>query len=170
SKGKALTASVASAVAGERVTFTAKRPTAKKFRALKAKKQRTARLVLQRRDSKKWRSVESAKLRTKKKVTFTSAVPKGAKSAVSYRVRAVVGKKQYDAGELRLKVVPQRLVVVPSGDDAEAAVTYASSLTPVRTGRKVVVERYADGAWSQVASAGARATAVNLSAPAVHYP
>lgn len=169
-KAKALTASVAPAVAGERITFTAKRPKTKKFRALKAKKQRKARLVLQRRDGKKWRSVARTQLKSKKKVTFDSRVPTKAKKAVRYRVRAVVGKKQYAAGSLRLKVAPQRLAVAPSSTNAEADVTYASRLTPVRAGREVVLERWADGAWSTVEGAALQSAAVNLSAPALNYP
>jgi glycerophosphoryl diester phosphodiesterase len=169
-KKRLLSASVSPAVAGERVTFTARRPTAKRFRALAPKKQRTVRLVLQRRDGKAWRTVAKKPLKAKKQVRFTSALPAGAKGQVRYRTRAVVGKKTYAGGAVAVKVVAQRLAVQPSDDDADADITYAATLTPARAGRTVVVERYLDGAWSQVATASARATTVDLTVAAERYP
>ncbi|QCC76390.1 hypothetical protein [Nocardioides daphniae] len=61
--------------------------------------------MLQRRDGATWRAVGRVKLGAKKKVTFASAVPTSAKGSVRYRVRAVLGKKTYEAGALTLKVV-----------------------------------------------------------------
>ncbi|QCX26467.1 glycerophosphodiester phosphodiesterase [Nocardioides jishulii] len=167
---KPLTASVAAAVAGERVTFTAKRPTAKKFRTLKAKQQRKATIVLQRRDGTAWRAVGRTKLGAKKKVSFTSAVPTKAKGSVRYRVRAVVGKKTYAAGSLNLRVVTQQLPARPGSVDADVATTYAGTLTPVRAGRQVTVERHVDGAWTTVATTSAKKADVALAVAAARYP
>ncbi|MFC6695256.1 glycerophosphodiester phosphodiesterase [Nocardioides daphniae] len=167
---KPLTASVGAAVAGERVTFTAKRPTAKKFRTLKATQQRKATIVLQRRDGATWRAVGRVKLGAKKKVTFASAVPTSAKGSVRYRVRAVLGKKTYEAGALTLKVVTQQLTTRPSSSDADVATTYASTLTPVRAGRKLTVERYVDGTWSTVAETSAKGASAALTVAAARFP
>ena len=168
--GKPLTASINPAVAGEQVTFTAKRPTVKKFRALKAAKQRKATIVLQRRDGAKWRAVGRTKLGAKKKVTFTSAVPTSARTSVRYRVQAQVGKKQYAAGAMALKVVAQQLAVRASSADADVDATYAATLTPVRAGRTVTVERYLDGTWSTVATAPAKSAQTALKVAAVRFP
>lgn len=170
STAKPLSASVNPAVPGERVTFTAQRPTVKKFRALKAKKQRRATLVLQRRDGKAWRAVARTKLRAKKKVTFATAVPATASGAVRYRVRAQVGKKKYAAGALALKVTQQRLTVTRSSGDADVDTTYAATATPARQGRPVTLERWVAGAWSTVTTASAQGSQVALTAAALRYP
>jgi glycerophosphoryl diester phosphodiesterase len=164
-----LSANVAQTVAGERVTFTAKPPTSKKYVRLSAKQKRKARLVLQRRDGATWRTVASKKVA--KKVVYSTSVPTSATVAVRYRTRAMVGRKAYPAGALRLPVVAQSVAAVPDTLDADSAQSYAVTTTPARAGRSVVLERYVDGAWSTVSSATTTAggTAA-LAAPAVGYP
>ncbi|MGN0063500.1 MAG: glycerophosphodiester phosphodiesterase [Nocardioides sp.] len=167
--GALLTAKVAQAVPGERVTFTAKPPTSRAYVSLSAAKKRKASLVLQRRTAGVWKTL--SKVKVAKKVTFTSTVPTTAKGAVVYRTRAVVGKKQYAAGQLRLPVVQQRLTGVADTTDADADQSYTVTTTPARAGRTVTVERYLDGAWTTVATGTTGATgAAVLSVPALYYP
>ena len=165
-----LSASVSPAVAGERVTFTAKPPTSKKFKRLKASKKRSATLVLQRRDGSTWRTVAKEKLGQRSKVSFSSNVPAKAKGTVKYRVRAKVGKTSYTGGSLGLRVVAQKLAVGRSTADADLDATFTGQLTPVRAGRKVTVERYLDGAWTTVATTAAAKVDVALQVAAVRYP
>ncbi len=167
-----LRASERNVIPGEQVSLSAK-VKKKSVKRLSPKERRKAKVVLQRRAGKSWRATGKVKLKRalKRKVSFSYAAPADAAGTIRLRTVVKVGKRQIKVAQLRLPVAAQQLSATPGALVTSAPLEFATSLTPVRSGRELSVQVYKDGAWAPLVS-GAADSAGNaaLGGQAEGYP